>query len=101
MFETAPYIRHPFLLAEGLNIAAEVTEAKMTAEQSGRLSRLIDKLKHGGTIEQRAFDSGSLLDLLHCIDLFRQSRTWHWLRSDLVDALSEFERAVRKAQSVK
>ncbi|MDF2713123.1 MAG: hypothetical protein K0R28_48 [Paenibacillus sp.] len=101
MSEAALFIRHPFLLIEGLKIAAEVTRAGMNGMQNDRLIRIVEKLEQVGTTALLSTDQNTLEDLIHCLRLFRQSRTWHWLRTDLSDSLSDFERAIRKAQLVK
>lgn len=101
MSAAALYIRHPFLLAEGLKIALESTQTEMAAERRERLYRMIDSPESIGELVLAAGDSESRIDLLDCLRLFRQSIAWRWLRSDLIDALTDFERTVGRTQGVK
>lgn len=90
-------VQNPFALRESLQIVLEVVWPDLPPKAVPRLRSFVHRLPISILPADIPIAEEEIEGLLLCSSLFRQSRTARWLPGDLVQVMSEFERALEGA----
>ncbi|WP_342515532.1 hypothetical protein [Sutcliffiella sp. FSL R7-0096] len=81
-------VRDVYALKESLKVAHEVTYSDLSFFQNQAI-RSFTKNISSDNIKMKL--SPSLRkDLILCLNIFKSSRTWHWLKEDFKNAVDDF-----------
>lgn len=89
-------VRNPFALRESLQIALEVSWPDLDPDRVGSLRTFVSVIP--ALIQPTALEvaPGVREGLLSAVAYFRRSRTYHWLREDLCQALRDLEQGLKQ-----
>jgi len=89
--ETTLSITNPFTFKESLLVAVEVTDSFLNHLQIGQIYEIINKVPNSLPDVTITLSSTLTFALKSCIQSFKQTATYNWLREDFKEAITDIE----------
>ncbi len=89
------HVHNVFLFRECLIVTLEVSRYDLGALQVERLQCFIHDLASEDTTSTIRIPDYIQADLLQCMDYFKKSRTWRWIRADFRHIIFHLERCLK------
>lgn len=81
-------VRDIYALKESLKVAHEVTYSDLSFFQNEAIKCFTKDISSDNSMMQ--LSPGLKEDLIICLNIFKTSRTWHWLKEDFKVSIEDF-----------